>query len=153
MRERTSLSSLTEGEPRSDLKSNVVHELSTHGDVVSGHDHLLVHVLRPFRERKSDSDVGGTDEHLRSVVVHERGVTSSLLLGEDVERGDELARGLDGSGEGEDHSTLDLLALDSSEEGSHVVSSLSAVQLLVKHLDTCETSEYSIREKERDTHQ
>jgi hypothetical protein len=113
-----------------------MNELTDDFDVVSGHDHLLIGVLGSLRESETDGDVRSTDEELRSVVVHERGVSSSLLLGEDVARSLELPRGLDGSGGGDNHSSLDLLSLDTTEECSHVVSSLSTVELLVEHLDT-----------------
>lgn len=136
-RGRTSLPAFTKSEPRPDLERNVVHELANDLDVVSGHDHLLVNVLGPLGEGESDRDIGRADEELGTVVVHEGRVPPALLLGEDVAVGGELVRRADGAGEGEDHATLDLLALDAAKESAHVVAGLSAVELLVEHLDAC----------------
>jgi hypothetical protein len=132
----TSLSSLAEGESRTNFESNLVNELTNDFNVVSGHDHLLVGVLGSLRESETDGNIRSTDEELRSVVVHERGVTSSLLLGEDVARSFELAGRLDGTRSSNNHSSLDLFTLDTTEKSSHVVSSLASVELLVEHLDT-----------------
>lgn len=132
----TSLSSLTKGESRTDFESDLVNELTDDFDVVSGHYHLLVGVLGSFRESETDSDIRGSDEELRSVVVHERSVSSSFFLSENVARCLELPRRLDTSRSGNDHSSLDLFTLDTTEESSHVVTSFSAVEFLMEHLDT-----------------
>ena len=46
----------------------------------------------------------------------------------------ELLNALDRVGDDNDLSTLDLLSLDTSEQSTHVVTSLSSLKLLVEHL-------------------
>jgi hypothetical protein len=124
--------------PRSDLERNLVDEVTDEVNVVTRHDHLLIRRLGPLREGQPDRDVRSPDKQLRPVVVHEGGVTTPFLLGEDVARRFKLLDGLDGARGGDDHAALDLLALDAAEQGTHVVAGLAAVELLVEHLDTCE---------------
>jgi hypothetical protein len=60
-----------------------------------------------------------------------------------VERGLELLDTLDRVGNDEDLTPLDLLPLDTSKEGAHVVTGLSSLKLLVEHLDAGEDGLHS----------
>jgi hypothetical protein len=46
----------------------------------------------------------------------------------------ELLVGFDGAGGGHYHSSANLVTLDTTDEGTHVVTSLTTVQFLVEHL-------------------
>jgi len=46
----------------------------------------------------------------------------------------ELLVRLDGAGSSHDHSSADLVTLDTTNESTHVVASLTAVQFLMEHL-------------------
>jgi len=84
------LSALTQGEAGSFLECDLVDELSLELDVVSRHDYLLVRVLGLGREAEGDGDIGRPDKELGSVVVHEWGVSATLVLCEDIEGSEEL---------------------------------------------------------------
>lgn len=150
----TSLSTLTKGEPRSDLGSRVVNEITNHLYIVTGHDHLLSSALGALWPVKGSSDIGCAQEKLRAIVVHERSVSTTLLLGEDlgvsnvkitkqlatlrfthVDLGLEFPDRLHRSGGNEDHSTSELLTLHTAQQGTHVIPSLTTFELLVEHLD------------------
>ena len=53
----------------------------------------------------------------------------------------ELLVGLDGAGSSHYHSSTDLVTLDTTDESTHVVTSLTTVQFFVEHL--CMDGEYS----------
>ena len=80
----TGLTTLTKGEPCSDLSSGLVDEIANHLDVVTGHDHLLSSVWSTLWPVEANSDIGRAQEELRAVVVHERCVSTTLLLSEDL---------------------------------------------------------------------
>lgn len=115
-------------------------KVSNHLDVVTRHDHLILDVLCPRWEREAHSDICGADEQLRAVVLLERRVAAAFVLGEHVDLRLELLDGLDGSGGRDDLPALHLLALGSAEKGAHVVTGLTALELLVEHFCTGESS-------------
>ena len=80
----TGLSTLTKGEPRSDLCGSLVDEIANHLDVVTGHNHLLSSVRGTLWPVKGDSDIGCTQEELGAIVFHERSVSTAFFLGEDL---------------------------------------------------------------------
>lgn len=61
-----------------------MHKVTNHLNIVTRHDELLMSALGTLRESEGTSYVGSTDEELRSVVSHERGVTTTFLLGKDL---------------------------------------------------------------------
>ena len=81
----TGLATLTKGKSRSDLGGSLVDEIANHLDVVSGHDHLLGSVRGALWPVKADGNICCTQEELRAIVVHKRSVSTTLLLGEDLE--------------------------------------------------------------------
>ena len=56
-----------------------------------------------------------------------------------VDLGLELADGLHGAGGNDDHSSSELLALHTTQQCTHVISGLAAVELLVEHLDASQS--------------
>jgi len=121
------LATLADGETETALDGDGDVELDVDLDVVTRHDDGLV---------AGEGDVGGdircAEEELGSVVVCERGVAATLVLGADVERASKLLVGFDAAGGAENLATLDLLTLDRAEQGTHVVAGLAAVELLVE---------------------
>lgn len=126
-----------------------------HLDVVTGHDHLLVGILNTLGPGQGNSDISSAEEALGAVVAHERSVATTFVLGQDlqgvswglqgsggtyVELGNKLLGSLDRSRESDDLTTADLLALDTTEESTHVVTGLSTVELLAEHLNASEGS-------------
>ena len=76
------------------------------------------------------------DKELGAVVVHKRRVATTLFLRQNVDLRRELLHGLDRAGGNHDLTTAHLLTLDTTQQSTHVVTSLTTVELLVEHLDT-----------------
>src|SRR5215469_16057890 len=98
--------------------------------VVARHDHLGT-----FRQRKHPGHVGGLEIELRAIAVEERGVASALILGQDVYRPLELGVRRDRAGGREHLAPLDLLALDTAQQHADIVTRLTFIEQLAKHLD------------------
>lgn len=113
-----------------------MQDLGLHLSIVTGHDNLGRSVLNSLGEVKGTRDIGGPQEHLGAVVAVETGVASTLLLGENVGRDQELGVGACSTGADHDHSAANLLALDTTEEDTTVVTSLCRFKLLLEGLDT-----------------
>jgi len=126
-----------------------------HLNVISGHDHLLGGILDTLGPGQGNSDISSAEEALGAVVAHERSVATTFVLGQDlwdvsgslqlcegayIELSNKLLGGLDRSGESNDLTTANLLALDTTEESTHVVTGLSTVELLAEHLNASEGS-------------
>ena len=155
----TCLATFTKSEPCSNLGGGFVDKVANHLDVVARHNHLLSSVGCTLWPMKSNSDIGGAQEQLRTIIVHERSVSAALLFREDlgipmvsniitvdhysvihINLGLELLDSLHGSGCDENHSSSDLLTLDATQQGSHVISSLTAIEFLAEHLNTSQGS-------------
>lgn len=80
----TGLATLTKGESRSDLGSSIVDKIANHLDIVTGHDHLLGSVSGTFWPFEGNGNISCAQEELRTIVFHERSVSTTLLLGEDL---------------------------------------------------------------------
>lgn len=124
---------LTDVEALALLDGNGLVDLADHLDVVAGHDHLVL--LSALGPGKSGGLIGGTDEHLGLVVVGEASVAATFLLGQDVHGGKELLVGLGGAGLDNDHATEDIVALDTTEKETGVVTSAGLVAGLLEGLD------------------
>jgi len=81
----TSLATLTKGEPRSNLGSSIVDKIANHLDIVTGHDHLLSSLSGTLWPFEGNGNISCAQENLRTIVFHERSVSTTLLLGEDLE--------------------------------------------------------------------
>src|SRR5699024_9932776 len=113
------------------LRRDRLDEVDVHLGVVTGHDHLGA-----FRQRHDAGDIGGAEVELRTVVVEERRVAAALLLGQD----DNLALELTVRGGrtrlDDDLTTLDVLALGTTQDQTDVVTGLTLVEELAEHLHT-----------------
>src|SRR5437763_455052 len=107
---------LADGEAQLLVHGDRLAQLDGHQRVVAGHDHLgaLGQADRP-------RDVCGPEVELRAVVVEERLVAPTLLLGEDVDLGVEVGVRGDRARLGQDLPPLDLFLLGAPEEGADVV--------------------------------
>src|SRR5690606_21963664 len=81
--------------------------------------------------------VGGAEVELRTVFVLERRVTATFFFFEDIHLGFEFGMRFHGSGFADHHSTLDVFFLDAAEQESNVVASLTVVEDLAEHFNTC----------------
>src|SRR5271170_5157430 len=99
--------------------------------VVTGHHHLGA-----LRQRHHTGHVGGAEVELRTVVVEERRVPATLVLGQDVDAALEVGVRRGGAGLHDDLTALDVLTLDTTQQQSDVVAGLSLVEQLAEHLHT-----------------
>ncbi len=94
---------LADSETQTLVQSNGVDQLNSNLHVVTRHHHL-----NAFGQRNLTRAVHGAEVELRTILVAERSVTTTLFLLQDVDRSLELLEGLDLSGMAEHHTTLDL---------------------------------------------
>src|SRR5699024_10046755 len=106
-------------------------QLNMHIDVVAGHAHLGA-----LGQGDDAGNVGGAEVELRTIVVEERGVTAALFLLQDIDMAVEGGVGMNGAGNSDDLAALDLVAVDTTQQGADVVAGLSEVQALAEHLQT-----------------
>src|SRR3954466_11163941 len=121
---------LTDGEPQALLHGDRLDQLDRHLGVVAGHDHL-----RAAGQRHDTGHVRRPEVELRTVVVEEGGVTTTLVLREDVDRALEVRVRGDRTRLHDDLAALDVLALDAAQQQTHVVAGLALVEQLAEHLD------------------
>jgi hypothetical protein len=133
------LVALTEGEAGSNISRDIRVESEHKLDIVARHDHLVLVFGRVgLGPRERGGDVCRAEVDLRAVVGHERRVATTLVLGEDVDLRLELLDSLNRARRNDDLATFDLVTLDTTEECTEVITSLSAIKLLVEHLNTGE---------------
>ena len=130
---------LTDSEAQAFLNGDGGDQLHVHDHVVAGHAHL-----NALGQGDDAGHVGGTEVELRTIVVEEGGMTAALVLGQDVHLARELGVGLDGAGLSQNLASLDLLLVDTTQQGAHVVAGLSIVQQLAEHLDAV-TAAFGVR--------
>ena len=121
---------LTDGEPQALLHGDRLDQLDRHLGVVAGHDHLGA-----LGQGHDAGDVGGAEVELRAVVVEERRVPATLVLGQDVDLRLELGVRGDRAGLHDDLAALDVLALGATKEQTDVLAGLALVEQLAEHLD------------------
>ena len=121
--------SLSDGEVKALFHGDGVNEADFHGGVVTGHHHFHTLVQPDLT-----GNVAGADEELGLVAGEEGGVPAALLLAEDVDFGLGLGVGLNGAGVGEDFTSLDIRAVNASEENAYGVAGFGLVQGFVEHL-------------------
>src|SRR4051812_26992587 len=113
---------LADRELQTVLHGDRLDELDRHLGVVARHDHLGA-----LGEGHDAGHVGGPEVELRTVVVEERRVPATLVLGQDVDRRVEVRVRRRRAGLDHDHPALDVLALRAAEEQSDVLTSLALV--------------------------
>src|SRR5262245_6134004 len=121
---------LADGELEAVLHGDRLDQLDRHAGVVTGHHHLGA-----LGQRDDAGDVRGAEVELRPVVLEERRVPATFLLGEDVDLRVELRVRRGGARLHHDHAALDLLALDTAEQETDVLSGTRVVERLAEHLD------------------
>jgi hypothetical protein len=120
-----------DSEAQTDFHGDGGDQLDGHGGVVAGHDHLDA-----FLEVADTSHVSGADVELGTIAILELGVAAALFLGQHVDLALELGVGLDGAGNGQDLTTLDIFLLGATQQAADVVTSLTLLQHLAEHLNT-----------------
>jgi hypothetical protein len=110
-------------------------KLADHLDVVTGHDKLVGSVGGALGPCKRTRLISSADEHLRPVVVAEASVATTLLLAQDIHGDEELPVRLDLSGNGDNHTTPDILTLDTTEQETGVVTSTRLLAGLLEGLN------------------
>src|SRR6204780_4320166 len=80
-------------------------------------------------------NVGGAEVELRPVVGEERGVTTALLLGQDVGLSLELGVRLDRTRLAQHLTALDFLTLGAAQQRADVVAGLALIEQLAEHLN------------------
>jgi len=121
----------TDSEAKTCVASNRVDELNIDFYVVTGHYHFYT-----FGKSDFASHVKSTDVELGTIVVVERSVTTTFFFLQDIDRSLELAVGLNNSGVADNHTTLDILLVDTTEEKTYVVTSFALIEELAEHFDT-----------------
>src|SRR5574343_661189 len=106
-------------------------QLDGHRDVVARHDHFGT-----FRQGDSTSHVGRTEVELRTVVVEERGVTTTFVLRQNVNFAREVGVRGNGTRLAQHLTTFDVFALGAAQQGTDVVASLTLVEQLAEHFNT-----------------
>ena len=112
-----------------------MNQLDSHLNVVARHAHLC-----SFGKRDNAGYVSCSEVELRTIIVEERCMTSTLILGQYVYLSCKLGMALNGTGFAENLSSFDFLSLDTTKQSTDVITSLSLIQKLTEHLDTCYSS-------------
>src|SRR3954467_5437016 len=121
---------LANGEAQTLFHSDRLDQLDAHLRVVTRHHHLGA-----FGQVDDTCDVRRTEVELRPVVVEERRVPATLVLGQDVDLRLELGVRRDRAGLAHDLAALDVLALGAAKQQSDVVAGHTLVKQLAEHLD------------------
>src|SRR5690606_1945489 len=121
---------LTDGELQALFHGDGLDELHLHLGVVTRHDHLGA-----LGEGHDAGHVRRAEVELRAVVVVERGVTATLVLGQDVGLGLELGVRGDRARLDDDLAALDVLALGATQQQADVLARTTLVEQLAEHLD------------------
>src|SRR5712691_5520741 len=105
-------------------------QLHVHGRVVARHDHL-----RALRQRALPGHIRGPEVKLRTVIVEERRVPPTLLLGQDIRLSLELLVRLHRPRLAQNLTALDRVLVDPAQQTSHIVARYTLVQKLAEHLN------------------
>ena len=122
---------LADSETKALVQSNCVDELNLDLYVVTRHYHL-----NSLRKLDLTCAVHSTEVELRTILVAERSVTSTLFLLQNVARSLEVLVRLDLTRVAEYHTALDLVLVDTTEEKTYVITSLTLIEDLTEHLNT-----------------
>src|SRR5713101_9723795 len=105
---------LTDGKFDALFHGHRLDQFHRHFDVVPRHHHLY-----PLRQADGSRHVGGAHVELRAIAVEEGRVPPALFLGEHVDlRFEDFVR-LDGAGFGQHLPSLDVAALDATQQTAH----------------------------------
>src|SRR5690349_6499251 len=121
---------LADREAQTLVHGDRLDQLDVHTGGVTRHDHLGA-----LGQRHNAGHVRRPEVELGTVVVEERRVAATLVLGQDVDLRRELGVRGRGARLDDDHAALHLLALDATEQQRGVVARAALVQELLEHLD------------------
>ena len=122
---------LTDSETETLLHSYRVNKLNSHLGVITRHAHLCT-----LWKLADTSYISCSEVELRSVVCEERSMTTTLVLGKNVNLSGKLLVALYSTRLAENLTSLDLITVDTTKEKTYVITSLSLVKSLTEHLDT-----------------
>ena len=114
---------LADSETKALLHSYGMNQLYSHLYVVARHAHLS-----SSRKLAYAGNVSCSEVELRTVVVEERSVTTTLVLGQNVHLSGELVMALYGTGFNKALTSLDLVSLNATKKSTDVITSLSLVK-------------------------
>ena len=120
----------TDGEAQTGVESYRVDELYINLYVITRHHHIYA-----LGECNLTGAVHGTKVELRTVVITKCGMTTTLFLLKYIDGSLELRVRSDGTRMGNDHTTLYFLLVDTAEEQTYIITSLSLIEDLTEHLD------------------
>ncbi len=126
------MAALTNSEGKTLLHSDRVDQLDGHLNVITRHAHLSA-----FRKRDNAGNISSSEIELRTIVIEERGMTTTLILGQNVNLRGELCVAGNGAGFCNNLALLDISSVDTTKKDTDVITSLSEVKQLVEHLKTC----------------
>src|SRR5699024_126448 len=106
-------------------------QLDGHLYVVTRHAHFCT-----FRQRDNACYVSCTEVELRTVVVEERSMTSTLVLCQNVNLSCEFCMAVYSTRFSKNLSSFDFSSLNTTKQSTDVITSLSLIQQLTEHLDT-----------------
>ena len=121
---------LADSETQTFAASNRSDQLDVDLDVVTRHYHLDT-----SGEHDLTGYIQGADVELGTIVVVERGVAAALFLLQDVDRSLEVVVGFDNARVADNHTALDSLIVDTAEQQTNVVTSLTLIEDLAEHLN------------------
>ena len=113
------------------VASNRSDELDDDLNVVTRHYHFYA-----LGESDLTGNIQSTDVELGTVVVVERSVTATFLFLKDVDLSFELAVGLNNSRMADNHTTLDIFLIDTTEKKTYVITGFTLIEELTEHLNT-----------------
>lgn len=126
---------LTEVESLAGVNSHGLVDLALNLSIITRHDHPA-HILGALWEINGNRNITSPQEHLRAIVSMESSVASTLLLAKDIKGSQELALCFRSTRLDNDHTTTNLLALDTTEEKTGIVSGLCRVKFFLEGFDT-----------------
>ena len=112
------------------VHSNRSNELNVDFYVVTRHNHLLV-----GGEHDLTGNVKGTDEELRTIVVVERSVTTTLFFLENVDLSYEVSMRSDRLRSGYNFTSLNFFLIYTTKEKTYVIASLTGREEFAEHLN------------------
>ena len=120
----------TDSELETFVHSNRGDELNVDFYVIARHNHFLV-----SRESDLTGNIQCTDEELRTVVVVERSVTATLFFLKYIDLSYELGVRSDGLRSGNNLTSLNFLLINTTEEKTYVITSLTLREEFTEHLN------------------
>ena len=122
---------LTDSETQTNVQSNSINQLNSNLHVITRHYHL-----NALGQMNLTCAVHCAEVELRTVLVAEWCVTTTLFLLQHVDRCLEALVRSDNSGVSDNHTTLNVLLVDTTEQQTYVVTSFALVKNLAEHLNT-----------------